>query len=172
MLAKDYKTQLAAFTPESQEQMVAGLAQSAIMLAKFVGEKEINELLKKHGVDESLLTRPQPRPGKVRQFLQEMEQRRRRLATSIKNKSAFYAEAMPLFEKVASQWAKKTPVGSALQTLFEPQVDQSQGHSKLSNLQIRGDRAAGQQMLRVGKRGINVPIHFRRIQGRWYIEIV
>lgn len=177
MLAKDWASHLAVHTPESQERIVGGLAYTAIMFSQFSDSKpEITELLKKHGVGESML-KAQPsdmRPGDFKEMFQKIQQQQRQLAAAVKDKSTFYIEMMALLEKGGTEWAEKLPGMSSSPGKNAEQAreeaERARAEAKLVDVQISGDTAEGKQALPWRGRTMNLPVYFRRIDGRWYIH--
>ncbi len=176
-LTKDWTAQLAVYTPDSQERIVGSVAYAAILLAGTSGSKEeIFKLLKKHGIDPSTV-KQQPlkmKPGNAEQMLQKMEQQQKKLSAAVKDRGAFYAELMPVLEKAGDQWMEKLPgMASALRKRSKQRratVEKARAEAKLIDVQITGDRAQGKQQIAMGAQTINVPVRFRRIEGRWYLH--
>jgi hypothetical protein len=168
--AKDWSAQIRAWTPESQERMATSIALVATMLGK--SDPEVAEILQRHGVDASLLDSEslQAKPGDIKQFVARAQERQRQLAAAIQDKQAFYVEMMPEIERVGKAWAGKVPLAGASAQKMQAEAEQAQAQAKLVDLQIDGDSASARQSITFQGKSMNVPIHFRRIDGRWYLH--
>ena len=179
-LGKDWARVLAAHTPESQQRLVGAVASQATMFMKFAGrDAELAGLLKKHGLDESLLE-AQPfdmksvmASGDLAEMAQKMEQHQQKLVAAIKDRSAFFVEMTELLEKKGDEWAKNMPGASSLMRAAErsrAEAEKARAEAKLVDVEISGDTAQGKQQIRFRDRTMGLPVHFRRIDGRWYMH--
>lgn len=178
--AKDWATVLAAHAPESQERLVGGLASQATMFMSFAGpDAELTGLLKKHGLDESLIKR-QPfdmksvmGSGGLAEMAEKMEQHQQKLAAAIKDHSAFFVEVTEVLETKGDEWAKSMPgMSSSIRSAERnrAEAEKAQAEAKLVDVQISGDTAQGKQQIRWRNRTFDQPVHFRKVDGRWYLH--
>jgi len=173
---QDWAAQLAVHAPESRERIVGGAAYTTLMLSQASGPSpEIVEILKKHGIDDSVSvqTPSATQTADMEGMLQRVEKQQGELAAMIKDKSAFYVELMPVLERVSVEMASKLPGMAALREKAEQmqeQAQKAQAEAKLIDVEITGDTAQGKRQVPFQGRTLDVPVHFRRIDQRWYIH--
>lgn len=143
--AKDWNKLMACMTPETQDAMVAGFVMMGAMAAAF-GDKEMEPLLKKHGVD------PNAKPD---ESITDPAEAMKLLAGKIKDKPAFVSDIMAHLEK-------KDP-GAATQNLPS---------GTLTDVKIEGDAATATV---VGKdkdgKEQKADIQFKKVDGSWLLHM-
>jgi len=150
---KDWKAVAELLTPESQESMAAGMIFIASFMAAFdEGKgKELEQLLKKHGLD------PDAAKGPDAEEAASLEQALKAAVGPIKDKPALIAEMIG--------WLDENAEGAGGSSFAEGFG--SIASAKLSDLSIEGDTATGT----VTGEDESGPIEFRRLNGRWLIHI-
>ncbi len=104
------------------------------------------------------------------------EQRRKRMISDVENKPAFYAalrEAMERQEKNAREATTAPGIVKMAAAFEKAEARKAQASRKLADVQIDGDTAQAQTTpaLAMGDSRQAEPISFRRIDGRWYIDV-
>jgi hypothetical protein len=152
--SRDWKTSLACLTPEGQDKLVAGLVM--MVAAASTVNQDAAALLEKHGVGREemmmkMMAGALGKPGKPGEAITEgMKQS----LAAIPDKPAFVADAMRWLEETNQQ------VASGLTKAAE---------AELIEVAIDGDTATGK--LSLAATGTQTPIRFRRIDGRWLIDL-
>jgi len=168
MIDKDWKMSIALVTPETQEMMVGMIASVAVNLAPK--DKEIADVLKKHGIDQSMWESQSQgfTPGNFKEMMQKARQRMQRYREVIKDKPAFYVEAMGHIDKAGRELMKKSGGGSGGD--FQGELAKSQAETKLIDVVITGNTAKGKQSFSFRGKTTDVPVAFKRIDGEWYVH--
>lgn len=104
------------------------------------------------------------------------EQRRTRVISHVKNKPAFYAALMKAMAKEEKKARDATTMPAIVKMIMAKEIAEARradASRKLANVQIDGDTAQGHTTpaLAMGDMREAEPISFRRIDGRWYIDL-
>jgi len=97
----------------------------------------------------------------LREAIRKADERSERLAAAIRDKPEFYAELRNHLETVGSKLEGKAGLPKIVSAKLL-------ADSRLTEVVIQGDTATGQQSFSFWGRSIKLPVHFRRIDGRWY----
>jgi len=165
---RDWAAQLAVFAPESRERIVGSVVYWPRKFSQASeSSREIVETLKKHGIDESVSVE---RPSAM--LTANMEKELRELAAIIKDKSALYVELAPVALRADVEMASKLR-GITREKAEQLQEQRLKAHAeaKLMDVQISDDTAEGKQQIFLQGRTLDAPVHFRRIDQRWYIRL-
>jgi hypothetical protein len=140
----------------------------------FKSEPKLMEILERHGVDASILGEeaPEAKPENTAQIAARAEKLQQQLAAAIKDKQAFYVEMKTGIEKVKEE-RQKNASAQMWAEAAQLQADAEKAHTeaKLGDLQIDGDSAQANKTMTLQGTTINLPVHFRRIDGRWYMHV-
>ncbi len=171
-IERDWAAHLRAFTPESQDNLVGGAALAAVMLAK--SDPGVSQLFEKHGVDQALLKDAPSieKPGDFGALVGQMQKYQKQLAAAIRDKPAFYVDMMRHMETVGQQMAEKASASlfGVDVSKIRAEAEKLQAAARLVDVKIDGDTAVGSQTFTFQGRTFKTPVHFRRINGRWFVH--
>jgi hypothetical protein len=172
-MEKDYKTLIEAMTPEAQEAAVGGIVVAAAMMAP--SSPELAKLLDDHGIDESMREMPalSGNPQDMQESLaamKKMQEKQKALVAGMEDKVGFFVAAMGHVEAFGDRFAEKLGQTGGQFAELKADAERAQAEAELVDLQIDGDRAQGKQRATFRGRTMNVPMWFRRIDGRWYLD--
>jgi len=188
---KDWKAALGVLAPQSRDRMVGWWALGAVEVARV--DPETRGLLARHGVDVEGELKQGPaaipmelldptrlldptawlepkklldpktllNPQGLKEAIRKTDERSQRLAAAIRDKPEFYAELRNRLEAVGAKWEGKAGLAKIVPAKLL-------ADGQLTDVVIRGDTATGQQSFSFWGRSIRLPIHFQRIEGRWY----
>ncbi len=188
---KDWKTALAAWAPESRDRMVGWWALAAVEAARV--DPQVRPLLARHGVDLDAELKKAPaaiplglvdptrfldpaaflEPRKLldpkallnpkgwQEVIRKADERSRGLAAAIRDKPEFYADLRDYLETAGSKLEEKAGLPKIISARLL-------ADSRLTDVVIEGDTARGQRVFSLLGRSFKPPVHFRRIDGRWY----
>lgn len=171
-LAKDWLAQIRACTPESQERMATGIGVAAMM--SYKSEPKLIEILERHGVDASILGEEalEAKPGNTAQIAARAQKLQQQLAAAIRDKQAFYVEMKAAIEKVKEERQKDFSAQMRAEAAqLKADAEKAYAEARLVDLQIDGDSVQANQSITLHGITENLPIHFRRIDGRWYMHV-
>ncbi len=101
-------------------------------------------------------------PQGWQEVVRKADERSKRLAAAIPDKPAFYAELRDHLERVGSKLEEKAGLPKIVSAKLL-------ADSRLMDVAIEGDTATGRRSFGVLGRSFKLlPVHFRRIEGRWY----
>ncbi len=157
---KDWKTYFDTVTPESQAQMVGALVFALKMSGTI--DPRITELLSKHGV----INEPSPRPrtDDFTQLMAQMQEEIRKSGDSVKDKRAFFVDAMSQIELQGERMKKQMGIQAGA-------LEDAGANSTLKDVVVEGDFARGTQSIAINGRTFDLPISFRKIDGGWRIDM-
>jgi hypothetical protein len=175
-MEKNWRANFAIHTPESQTRLVGGAAFLSAMSSQVSGSQDrALAVLRKYGVDPEALKPPTTLPlGDMQAFVKQMEQKQLAVAATVRDKAGFFAEAMAITDEAGSQAMEKVPgmtadVRGKIAEAKE-QARLSLSTAKLSDVRIDGDKAQGTKTMTSSGRTETMPVHFRKIDGKWYIH--
>jgi hypothetical protein len=151
---KDWKSAMTALTPESNDKVVGGLM--AVTALASIFNPDAAAVLQKHGLDTkemlgklaaAALTNPAGGQDAV-------AQNTRQYLDSIADKPAFVGDVVAWLEANNKEAENKLAQAAT---------------AELSNVQVTGDTATGQLSVPIG--GSGTSIRFRKVDGRWLIEL-
>jgi DNA-directed RNA polymerase subunit RPC12/RpoP len=157
--SKDWKTLYNTFTPESQEQLVGGVALIAQLLA--TRDEGMTALMKKHGVESATSALNPSSPGGFAQVLGQMQEQMKKASNSIKNKQAFFVDVMEYFADKGEEFQNQ--MGGQKAAMIPESL-------ALKDVVIEGDAARGTQTINLMGRSMEMPVAFRKIDGSWLIH--
>lgn len=163
-LAGDWGVVFDSYTPESRDRLVGSISYGAAMLAASGGRDDVKEVLKKYGIDESMLPE-KPSVGDMAQLqamFKDMEKKQKEFAAKIDDKRGCFVEVITLLGGTDSEG---DPVSAQLAAGRKAQAD-----AKLSEVEMLGNKAKGHQELVMNGKTIQLPVEFRRIDGSWYLH--
>jgi hypothetical protein len=156
ILAKDFQTELELLTPESQNQKLANVLSSAV--ARAGRNPDVARLLKKHEIGLGQLgVEATAAPGDVVVSPEKIQA----LAAAVKDKPTCYAELSRQMEQAEGQATGGPDTQNGPASGDAPKIE-------LVNVKIDGDTASAEQRYN----DLPVPIEFRKIDGRWYVQLV
>jgi hypothetical protein len=96
---------------------------------------------------------------------------KRQLAAEIQDNQAFYVEMQTAIQKVQEERLENASAQMRAEAgRLKPDAEKALTEAKLVDLQIDGDSAQGNQSMTLHGSTIKLPVHFRRIDGRWYVH--
>jgi hypothetical protein len=170
-LAKDWLAQIRGFTPESQQRLATGIGVAATLSLK--SEPKVREIFERHGVDAAILGEgpPEAKPEDTEQMVARAQELKRQLAAAIKDKQAFYVEMQTAIQKVQEQRLKDASAQMRAEAArLKPDAEKALTEATLVDLLIDGDSAQANQSMTLHGSTVKLPVHFRRIDGRWYMH--
>ena len=156
ILAKDFQAELKLLTPESQDQKLASVLSSAV--ARAGRNPDVARLLEKHEIDLGQFgVEATAAPGDVVVPPEKIQA----LAAAVKDKPTCYAELSRQMEQAEGQATGGPDTQNGPASGDAPKIE-------LVNVKIDGDAASAEQRYN----DLRVPIEFRKISGRWYVQLV
>ncbi|MHC4400157.1 MAG: hypothetical protein ACYTG0_10800 [Planctomycetota bacterium] len=167
---KDWEGQLLVLSPESRDRAIGTMVLTAQGMA--ASSPEIREVLRDHGVEETMEIEAAANdaPLDFADFGRAMAERQKRLASAVEDPGAFYADFMEAFEE---EIKKKLPSNPYLKFAFGKAMAEGRravGRANLKDLEIDGDTAQGSMSLSIVGREFDLPVMFKRVDGRWFIH--
>jgi hypothetical protein len=153
----DYKAFMSTMTPESQETYAGMIAFGGAMVQAFAGlggpegaedAKKVKEVLDKHGLTEETLKKADPTAADPIAGMKS-------LVEPVKDKPAFVADMMAAL-KSSKDFKDKSPL---------------QKGTTLKDVKIDGDSAKGTIETEVEGKKESSPIGFKKIDGKWLIDL-
>jgi hypothetical protein len=195
--AKDWDNLIQTYSPESQEMLLDRMLR--ILGWRMIDESvpEVEAVLKKHGLgelmddetvadasaeaptDASADASPDAAPidfealtRRAEQLAKKGEERRKRAISAVKDKAALYAELNAAVEAMVDRELPNNPVLAILTKKPIEEARRALADTPLTDLKIDGDSAEGQVTFKpLGEdEAIDVPVEFKRIDGRWYLH--
>ena len=151
---KDWKSAMTALTPESNDKVVGGLMAAAALSS--TRNQDAAAVLQKHGLNGKEMVAQTAmaaltNPGRGREAVEENV---RQYMNAVADKPAFVADVIAWLEANNKEAENKFTQAAT---------------AELSNVQVTGDTATGQLSVPIGGGGTS--IRFRKIDGRWLIEL-
>lgn len=176
-IASDYQGILNTLTPQGQEAMIGPAVMIAVNMAE--NDSRMAELLRGHGISETMWKDAAVAAKKdlatavetkdFQGMIEGAQQRQKTLLAALQDKPAFYVAAMERAEQVGEELMAK--MGRPGQfTEMQAKAEEARALTKLVHLTIDGDTAEGKQSMSFAGRAMEIPVHFQRIDGRWYIH--
>ena len=151
---KDWKSAMTALTPESSDKVVGGLM--AIAALASVANQDAAAMLQRHGLNgkemvgqvaAAALLNPAGAADAIGEAVKQY-------TGVIADKPAFVCDAVTWLEQNNKEAENKLAQAAT---------------AELSNVQVSGDTATGQLSVPIG--GSDTSIRFRKIEGRWLIDL-
>jgi hypothetical protein len=153
---RDWKTLYNTMTPETQDQVVGGLAFMVSMAGTV--DARLTEIRKTHGIED---TSAPSNPSGFADALQKMQSDMSAAATTIKDKPGFFRDVMDYFQEKGDEFNKQ--LGTA-------EVRKAMEAATLKDVVIEGDSARGTQSIQVMGGTLSLPVAFRKVGGGWRIH--
>jgi hypothetical protein len=156
---EDWKGFAQCLTPDSRDTMAGAMVMAGSMMQAFAGlggdegkkeAKDVEAVLKKHGIDEKSLEGPPLGDAKT-----DPNEAMKKLSSSIKDRDAFIGEIMTVMSK-SGKMKDKGPMTK---------------DATLKDVKVDGDTASGTIATKADGKDVNEPIKFRKISGAWKMEI-
>jgi hypothetical protein len=151
---EDWKAFAQCLTPDTRDEMAGGMAIFGPLMGLSDPEtgKQIEGVLKKHGIDEKAMDGPPLGDAKG-----SPEEAMKKLASSIKDRDAFIGEMMTIMKK-SGKMKDKGPMDKT---------------ATLKDVKIEGDKATGTLVTKVDGKDVPDPnpVKFRKIEGAWKMDV-
>lgn len=165
---KDWGAQFDAYTPKSQDELVGMMACGANAFGGISGKgDEIKAILKKYGVDESMLPEKpsMANMGNMEAMMKKVEEAKSKVAAAIKDKRAFFVEMAALMDNVTPEGGASGQMQQAMEN-----AKKMQAAAKLVDVEITGNSAVGKREIVNNGTPMKVSVYFEKIDGSWYMR--
>ena len=165
---KDWGAHFDVYTPDSQKELVGTLAYTSALFGGMAGkDAEVKTILKKYGIDESMMPEKPSMTdmADMEAMMKKAKEAQKKLTAAIQDKRAFYMEMAALMNDAGSSGA----VNPQVQAMME-KTKKAQTAAKLVEVEMVGGRAVGKRVIVNNGTPMQVPVHFEKIDGSWYIR--